>query len=44
MRLVYYAFDLLHFEGWEVSNLPLTERTAVLDEGNDANMLRLDRA
>jgi ATP-dependent DNA ligase len=39
MRLVYYAFDLLHFEGWEVSNLPLIERKAMLDEGNDATML-----
>src|ERR1700728_3151146 len=31
VRLVYYAFDLLHLDGWDVSNLRLMERKALLD-------------
>ena len=31
VRLVYYAFDLLHLGGWDVSNLQLTERKALLE-------------
>jgi DNA ligase D-like protein (predicted ligase) len=31
VRLVYYAFDLLHLAGWDVSNLPLLERKALLE-------------
>jgi ATP-dependent DNA ligase len=29
-HLVYYAFDLLHVGGWDVSSLPLTERKGLL--------------
>jgi DNA ligase D-like protein (predicted ligase) len=31
VRLVYYAFDLLNLDGWDVSSLPLTERKALLE-------------
>ena len=31
VRLVYYAFDLLHLEGWDVSDLQLIERKALLE-------------
>jgi bifunctional non-homologous end joining protein LigD len=31
VRLVYYAFDLLHLDGWDVSKLPLVERKALLE-------------
>ena len=31
VQLVYYAFDLLHLDGWDVSNLRLMERKALLD-------------
>jgi ATP-dependent DNA ligase len=31
VRLVYYAFDLLHLDGEEVSRLPLIERKALLE-------------
>jgi ATP-dependent DNA ligase len=31
VRLVYYAFDLLHFDGRDVSDLPLIERKALLE-------------
>jgi DNA ligase D-like protein (predicted ligase) len=31
VRLVYYAFDLLHLEGQDISRLPLIERKALLD-------------
>jgi bifunctional non-homologous end joining protein LigD len=31
VHLVYYAFDLLHLDGWDVSNLPLIERKALLE-------------
>ena len=31
MRLVYYAFDLLHLDGRDVSVLPLIERKALLE-------------
>jgi hypothetical protein len=30
-RLVYYAFDILHIAGWDVSNLPLIQRKALLE-------------
>jgi ATP-dependent DNA ligase len=30
-RVVYYAFDLLHIDGWDVSPLPLVERKALLE-------------
>jgi hypothetical protein len=30
VHLVYYAFDLLHLGGWDVSNLQLIERKALL--------------
>jgi ATP-dependent DNA ligase len=30
VQLVYYAFDLLHLDGWDVSALQLTERKALL--------------
>jgi DNA ligase D-like protein (predicted ligase) len=30
-RLVYYAFDLLHLGGWDVSSLTLLERKALLE-------------
>ncbi len=31
VQLVYYAFDLLHLGGWDVSSLPLIERKALLE-------------
>ena len=31
VRLVYYAFDLLHLDGWDVSSLPLIERKTLLE-------------
>src|ERR1700727_383887 len=31
VRLVYYAFDLLHIGGWDVSGLSLVERKALLE-------------
>jgi bifunctional non-homologous end joining protein LigD len=31
VHLVYYAFDLLHLSDWDVSNLPLIERKALLE-------------
>jgi ATP-dependent DNA ligase len=31
VRLVYYAFDLLHLDGWDTSSLPLIERKALLE-------------
>jgi ATP-dependent DNA ligase len=31
VRLVYYAFDLLHLDGRDVSGLPLTERKSLLE-------------
>jgi DNA ligase D-like protein (predicted ligase) len=31
VRLVYYAFDLLHLDGQDVSNLPLIERKVLLE-------------
>src|SRR5271163_3350934 len=31
VRLVYYAFDLLHLDGRDVSGLPLIERKALLE-------------
>jgi bifunctional non-homologous end joining protein LigD len=31
VRLVYYAFDLLHLDGWDVSGLQLIERKALLE-------------
>ncbi len=30
-RLVYYAFDLLHLNGWDISGLQLTERKGLLE-------------
>jgi DNA ligase D-like protein (predicted ligase) len=31
VRLIFYAFDLLHLSGLDASNLPLIERTALLE-------------
>jgi ATP-dependent DNA ligase len=31
VRLVYYAFDLLHLDGRDISDLPLVERKALLE-------------
>jgi bifunctional non-homologous end joining protein LigD len=31
VRLIYYAFDLLHLDGQDVSGLPLIERKALLE-------------
>ena len=31
MQLVYYAFDLLHLDGWDISGLQLIERKALLE-------------
>ena len=31
VQLVYYAFDLLHLDGRDVSGLPLIERKALLE-------------
>jgi DNA ligase D-like protein (predicted ligase) len=31
IQLVYYAFDLLHLDGWDVSGLQLIERKALLE-------------
>jgi ATP-dependent DNA ligase len=31
VRLVYFAFDLLHLDGWDVSDLQLIERKTVLE-------------
>jgi bifunctional non-homologous end joining protein LigD len=31
VRLVFYAFDLLHLVDWDVSQLPLIERKALLE-------------
>jgi bifunctional non-homologous end joining protein LigD len=31
VHLVYYAFGLLHLDGWDVSNLQLIERKALLE-------------
>ena len=30
-RMVYYAFDLLHLGGWDISSLPLIDRKALLE-------------
>jgi bifunctional non-homologous end joining protein LigD len=30
-RLVYFGFDVLHIDGWDVSTLPLIERKALLE-------------
>jgi hypothetical protein len=30
-QLVFYAFDILHIAGWDVSNLPLIKRKALLE-------------
>jgi ATP-dependent DNA ligase len=34
VRLVYYAFDLLHLDGWDVSSLSLIERKTLLEPLN----------
>src|SRR3984957_5408576 len=31
VQLVYYAFDLLHLDGWDISGLQLIERKALLE-------------
>jgi bifunctional non-homologous end joining protein LigD len=31
-RLIYYAFDLLHLDGWDLAGAPLLERKRVLEE------------
>ena len=31
VHLVYYAFDLLHLDGWDISGLQLIERKALLE-------------
>ena len=31
VKLVYYAFDLLHLNGWDISDLPLVERKKLLE-------------
>jgi DNA ligase D-like protein (predicted ligase) len=31
VRLVYYAFDLLHLSGWDASSLPLDKRKSLLE-------------
>jgi ATP-dependent DNA ligase len=31
VQLVYYAFDLLHLDGWDISGLQLVERKALLE-------------
>ena len=31
VHVVYYAFDILHLDGWDVSGLALIERKAILD-------------
>jgi bifunctional non-homologous end joining protein LigD len=31
VHLVYYAFDLLHIGGWDISGLALIERKALLE-------------
>jgi DNA ligase D-like protein (predicted ligase) len=31
VQVVFYAFDILHIAGWDVSNLPLIERKALLE-------------
>ena len=31
VQLVYYAFDLLHLDGWDISGLQLIERKAILE-------------
>jgi DNA ligase D-like protein (predicted ligase) len=31
VQLVFYAFDILHIAGWDVSNLPLIDRKALLE-------------
>jgi DNA ligase D-like protein (predicted ligase) len=31
VHVVYYAFDILHLDGWDVSNLALIERKAILE-------------
>jgi DNA ligase D-like protein (predicted ligase) len=31
VQLIYYAFDLLHLDGWDVSGLQLVERKAILE-------------
>jgi DNA ligase D-like protein (predicted ligase) len=31
VHLIYYAFDLLHLDGWDLSNLPLTRRKELLE-------------
>ena len=31
VQLIYYAFDLLHLDGWDVSGLQLVERKALLE-------------
>jgi ATP-dependent DNA ligase len=31
VHLIYYAFDLLHLNGWDLSSLPLTRRKELLE-------------
>jgi bifunctional non-homologous end joining protein LigD len=31
VHVVYYAFDILHLDGWDVSSLALIERKAILE-------------
>jgi ATP-dependent DNA ligase len=31
VHLIYYAFDLLHLDGWDLSSLPLTRRKELLE-------------
>jgi ATP-dependent DNA ligase len=31
MKLIYYAFDLLPIDGWDVSDLQVIERKALLE-------------
>ncbi len=36
-HLVYYAFDLLHVDGWDISNLELLKRKELLEPSSQTN-------
>ena len=42
--VVYYAFDLLHLDGKDLKNLPLTERRARLEEVLRGSLVRFSAA
>ena len=41
VHLVYYAFDLLHIDGWDISGLSLVERKTLLEAADHQTSLGL---